>query len=115
LTNRVVVGIGLSSAATTDDVRALVDEALATRGHSRQAVAMVATRTKFVADPRLDLGYPIIGIDDERLEAASAPVDRAVGIQARVAETAALLALPGAHIVGPVERSTHVTVAVAVA
>ena len=76
---------------------------------------VVATRDRFVLDRRLDLGVPVDGVSDDRLVAASAPCTRPVGLQARVAETAALLAAGDgdAELIGPVDRSAHATVAVA--
>ncbi|MEJ5253744.1 MAG: cobalamin biosynthesis protein [Acidimicrobiales bacterium] len=110
----VVVGVGLSSAATADEVRQLVVAALEDHGLSFPPTA-IATRSRFVDDARLDLGCGVIGIDDEELLAASQPVSRSVGIAARVAETAALLATrPGGRLLGPMHRSAHATAAVAV-
>lgn len=111
----VVLGIGLSSRATADEVRTLVHHALRDRQLDLDDVCVVATRDRFVLDHRLDLGVAVDGITDERLVAASAPCARPIGIQARVAETAALLAADSddATLIGPVERSAHATVAVA--
>jgi histidinol-phosphate aminotransferase len=110
----VVLGIGLASKATAAEVRALVDQALHDRGIDIDDVCLVATRDRFVLDPRVDLGVPIAGMTDDRLVAASAPCARPFGLQACVAETAALLAAGSRDaLLGPVERSAHVTVAVA--
>lgn len=112
--SRVAIGIGLSSKATAEEVRALVHQALHDRRLDLSDVFVVATRDRFVLDRRVDLGVPIDGMTDDRLVAASAPCSRLFGLQARVAETAALLAV-GSHdaLIGPVERSAHATVAVA--
>jgi len=110
----VVLGIGLSSQATADEVRALVHHALSDRHLDLADVCLVATRDRFVHDRRIDLGVPVDGVTDEHLVAASAPCTRPVGLQARVAETAALLAAGSRDaLIGPVERSAHATVAVA--
>jgi hypothetical protein len=112
----VVLGVGMSSKATSGEVRALVDAALSDRCLVLDDVVVVATRERFVSDERLAFGRPVVGIADATLEAASAPCERSFGLRARVAETAALLTastrFPG-HLVGAVERSAHVTVAVA--
>lgn len=113
-TNGVVLGIGLSSKATADEVRTLVQHALSDRRLDLGDVCLVATRDRFVLDRRIDLGVRVDGVTDERLVAESAPCTRPVGLQARVAETAALLAAGSCDaLIGPVERSAHVTVAVA--
>lgn len=111
---RVVVGVGLSSAATSDEVRQLVVEVLDRHGLPFPPTA-IATRARFVDDPRLDLGCRVIGVDDDELLATSAPVSRTLGIAARVAETAAVLATrPGGRLLGASQRSAHATAAVAV-
>lgn len=113
-TTGVVLGIGLSSKATADEVRTLVQQALRDRHLDLGDVCLVATRDRFVLDRRIDLGVPVSGVTDERLVAASAPCTRTVGLQARVAETAALLAVGNSDaLIGPVERSAHATVAIA--
>lgn len=114
-TSSVVLGIGLSSKATAEEVRTLVHHALSDRQLDLANVCVVATRDRFVDDHRLDLGVPVDGMTDERLLAASAPCARPIGLQARVAETAALLATgcEDAALIGQVERSAHATVAVA--
>ncbi len=109
----VVVGVGMSSGATAGEVRALVTAALARHDLAGAAVT-VATRECFVDDPRLALGHPVIGHDDDALVAHSPPVTRTVGLPAQVAATAALLSAGvGSRLAGPVERSAHATVAVA--
>lgn len=110
----VVLGIGLSSKATAEEVRSLVDLALTNRRLDLGDVCLVATRDRFGLDVRVDLGVPIDAMTDERLVAASAPCARPIGLQARVAETAAVLAAGSREaLIGPVERSAHATVAVA--
>lgn len=113
-----VLGIGLSSKATAHEVRSLVDAALAERGLRLDDIEVVATRQRFVLDGRLHLGPPVTGVADALLESWSAPCTRAVGIRARVAETAALLTASvrtQAHLLGAVHRSAHATVAIACA
>ncbi len=108
-----VIGVGMSSKATAAEVRTLIDDALRSRDLHFDDIDIVATRERFAHDDRLALGWPVVGIDDARLEASSAPCERTIGIKARVAETAAQLASStAAHLLGPVERSAHVTVAV---
>ena len=117
---RVVLGIGMSSKATAQEVRTLVAAAL--RGHHLQLgdVAVVATRQQFAHDKRLAFGRPVTGVSDQRLVAESGPCERTVGLRARVAETAALLAATQlgsqgttATLLGSVQRSAHATVAIA--
>lgn len=107
----VVVGIGLSSRATAEEVAGLVAGLLADAGRTIGDVELVATRARFVDDPRLALGPPVVGLADEVLVAASEPPDRAVGIPARVAETAAQLGAGGRATSRRVARSAHVVVA----
>jgi hypothetical protein len=105
-----VLGIGISSKAKGHEVRELVATALAEHGLVLDDVVVIATRQRFVDDPRLRLGPAVVGFSDAALEAASAPCDRAFGIQARVAETA--VALAGAVATCAVFRSAHVTLAI---
>ena len=118
---RVVLGVGMSSKATAAEVHALVAAVL--QGHQLQLcdVAVVATRQQFALDERLAFGRPVTGVADERLVAESRHCERKVGLRARVAETAALLAASqlgsqrtAATLLGPVQRSAHATVAIAV-
>ena len=115
-TRAVVVGVGMSSKATSIEVAALVDEALLANGCGRTDVIAVATRERFRDDARLHLGARVVGITDDALTAASGPTARTIGIGARVAETAALL-IAGHHsdLLSPTLRSAHATVAVATA
>jgi len=112
---RVVVGVGMSSKASPSEVRALVVTALRDRRLGLGDVKAVATRERFVNDRRLDLGPPVTGVPDHVLVASSDPCDRVIGLPARVAETAALLAVDDATaaLIGPVARSAHATVAIA--
>jgi cobalamin biosynthesis protein CbiG len=111
----VVVGVGMSSKATADEVRALVTTALREHRLDLNDVAVVATRERFVGDRRLDLGPTVTGVPDDVLVAASEPCDRVVGLPARVAETAAVVTVGDATatLIGPVARSPHATVAIA--
>lgn len=109
---KLVVGIGLSSQATREEVGRLVAAALADEGATIGDVDVVATRSRFVGDVRIELGPPVTGFDDHALIAASAPVERTIGIPSRVAETAAALAA-GSGSLPTVHTSDHVTVAVA--
>jgi cobalamin biosynthesis protein CbiG len=110
-----VVGVGLSSRATAGEIRGLVDEALRAHRLGLRDVQVIATRASFAADPRLQLGPPVIGVSDELLEERSDPPERSVGIRARVAETAALVTGGSAELLEPVRKSAGATVALAVA
>jgi hypothetical protein len=112
-TAHLVVGIGMSSRATAAEVRELVAQTFADHDLDTAGIAMIATRTGFVDDARLRIGPRIVGIEDARLEAASPPCTRAVGIRARVAETAARLAAAGPTHDLILARSAHVTLAIA--
>jgi hypothetical protein len=118
MTDRVVLGIGLSSKADVGEVRALAEDALRRHHLELADVATIATRERFVDDRRLQLGPPVIGYPDDVLEAMSPPCDRPVGIRARVAETAARLALGSGFestVLPEVSRSAHATIAVGIA
>lgn len=111
---RVVVGVGMSTNATRDEIAGLVRDAMHHHGFATPPSA-IATRAVFTNDERLQLGYDVIGFDDDQLIAHSAHVERTVGIPARVAETAAALAAgPSGRLAGPTHRSAHATVAVAI-
>jgi cobalamin biosynthesis protein CbiG len=112
---RVVVGVGLSSRATVGEVRALVVEALGAHRLGLDDVEAIATRASLAGDPRLALGPRVVGVPDEVLEERSEPPERSVGIRARVAETAALVAGGSAELLEPMRRSAGATVALAVA
>jgi cobalamin biosynthesis protein CbiG len=109
----VVVGVGLSSGATAEEVATLVTEVLHDLHLTLDDVSALATRQPLAADPRLRLGPPVLGVPDDDLVAASPPVEREVGLPARVAETAARL-VSGGPMLAPTSRGVHVTVAVAV-
>jgi len=116
VTRRVVLGVGLASSATAAEVRSLVDALLLEHGLRLDEVACLATRERLASDERLRLGLPVIGYPDQVLEASSPPPERAVGIRARVAETAALLAAAGpvsGHLLAEAHRSLHATAALA--
>ena len=115
----VVVGIGMSSAATACDVADAVDAALRSAGLGRSSVARVATRDELLADVRVvGLGLPVAGFTSAQLDAVAVPnpsalAARAVGT-ASVAEAAAILgAGRSAELVVAKQRSGSVTVAVA--
>lgn len=111
-----VVGVGMASAATAAEVEALVDAALMFIGAGRADVVAFATRESFAGDPRLPAGAPVEFVADAELIAASAPTERATGIPAQVAATAAQLVAGrrwgATAMLVPTQRSAHVTVAV---
>jgi cobalamin biosynthesis protein CbiG len=114
-----IVGIGLSSAATAGELADAVDAALLVLGATRSDVLSVATRVELSADQRiLALGLPIHGFGASQLSAVAVPnprprVAEAVST-ASVAEAAALAAAGESGVlVLPKQRSSHVTVAVA--
>jgi cobalamin biosynthesis protein CbiG len=96
VTRRLVLGVGMASSATAAEVRSLVEGLLLEHGLQLDDVACLATRERFAGDERLRLGLPVVGYPDHVLEASSRTPERAVGIRACVAETAALLAATGA-------------------
>jgi cobalamin biosynthesis protein CbiG len=112
---RVVVGVGLSSRATADEVRELVDAALRAHGLGLSDVELFATRACLADDPRLQLGSRVVGVADAVLEERSDPPERSVGIRARVAATAALVTGGASTLLEPVRRSAGATVALALA
>ncbi|WP_208026851.1 cobalamin biosynthesis protein [Rhabdothermincola sediminis] len=108
-----IVGIGLASRASAEEVEQLVRDLLSRHGLPFPPGA-IATRTRFATDPRVALGCPVVGIDDDELLAASPPVSRRRGLPAQVARTAALLAAgPGGRLLEPAGRSRYATAAVA--
>lgn len=110
----VVVGLGMSTKATSEEVTRLIRRALDHEGLAFPPTA-IATRSAFVDDQRLQVGCQVIGFDDSALIEHSEPVARTIGLPARVAETAASLAAgPSGRVIGPVHRSAHATAAVAV-
>jgi len=114
-----VVGVGASTGAPTDEIAALVESALAGAGLARASVAEVATIDRRAGDPALTaLGIPVRAFTAATLSAVPVPspspvVAAAVGTPS-VAEAAALLAAgPGAELVVHKRASAHGTVAVA--
>lgn len=119
---RYVVGVGMSSAATRDEVRALLNESLLREHIDLCEVEAVATHERFVGDARLAaLGLPVLGFSAVRLAGVDVPTPSgAVHISTgtpSVAEAAALLASTtgsaGVTLVMHKQRSAHVTVAIA--
>ena len=108
-----VLGVGMSSKATRAGVARLVEEVVTMANSPIESVAVLATRSKFVADERLQLGMMIVGIDDEDLLALwGAP--RPAGFAARVAEGCAMIgAGERARLLVAPRRGTFVTVALA--
>jgi len=114
-----VVGVGASTGAPAEEVRALVASALADAGLARASVAEVATIDLRATDPAilaLDLPVRAFGaaaLNTVPVPTPSAVVAAAVGT-ASVAEAAALLAAgSGADLVVTKLASAHATVAVA--
>ncbi|MGI8775974.1 MAG: precorrin-3B C(17)-methyltransferase [Acidimicrobiales bacterium] len=114
-----VVGVGASSGAPSDEIAALVESALAGAGLARASVAEVATIDRRAGDPALTaLDIPVRAFTAAALSAVPVPspspvVAAAVGTPS-VAEAAALLAAgPGAELVVHKRASAHGTVAVA--
>lgn len=130
-----VVGIGLSSAATADELANLVAEALAAAGVAPRHVALLATldtKVAAVEELRPDPAWPVLGFRSDTLAEVEVP-SPAAGVAAHVgtpsvAEAAALLGAahladhPAEHPAAPPARllctkrtSPHATAAVAVA
>lgn len=117
----IVVGVGWSSEATEQDLRAAVDDTLAAAGVDRRRIRCVATlereRAATIAGA---LAWPVRTYSAEQLAGVDAPnrstlVDQATGTPS-VAEAAALLAAgDGASLLVPKRRSARVTVALAAA
>jgi hypothetical protein len=104
----------VSSKATGSEVRDLVDEVLEQAGLRLDAIALLATRIRFVDDLRVGIGPPVVGVEDAVL-LDRFPESGRVGLAARVAEGCALIgAGTGAELLVPTTRSAHVTVALAV-
>lgn len=104
---RYVVGVGLASAATPDELVRLVATALAEAGIGPADVDAVATVESRAAHPAVTaLGWPVVPV---ALPPAPGPGDRPA-----VAEPAALAgAGEGAVLVVPKRRSARATAAVA--
>ena len=123
--HRYVVGVGMSSAATQDEVRALMNESLLREHIDLGDVKAMATHERFVDDARLvALGLPVLGFSATQLAGVDVPTPSGVvhlaTRTASVAEAAALLAsttgttnTTGATLVMHKQRSAHVTVAIA--
>ncbi|MPY96088.1 MAG: hypothetical protein GEV08_24415 [Acidimicrobiia bacterium] len=111
-----MLGLGLSSKATRQEVRELVDTVIALAAVGLDAVSLVATRMRFVDDDRARFGPSILGVDDRALLArCPAPQRPRDGIAARVAEGCALTgAGPGAELLVGTTRSAHATAALAI-
>jgi cobalamin biosynthesis protein CbiG len=114
-----VLGAGLASAATTDELLALVRSSLDLADVSPEQVLAVTTSDELAKDPRLAaLGWPVIGIDPETLATTEVPnpsarVEQEIGV-ASVAEAAALVgAGPDGILVLSKQRSAHATVSIA--
>lgn len=112
---RLVLGVGLSSKASRQEVRELVDAVVTQAVLGMDAIGFVATRVRFVDDDRLRLGPPVLAIDDDVLLAQyPAPLRTDGGFAARVAEGCALTgAGPGAELLVATIRSAHATAALA--
>ena len=112
-----VLGVGMSSKATGDEVRRLVERVVETAGVGLDAVGAVATRERFVDDERLRLGPPVLGVADtvllDRYPTAGPDVgDRRFG--ARVAEGCALTgAGEQSELLVATTRSAYATAALA--
>lgn len=112
---QLVLGIGMSSKATRQEVRELVDTVLAQAAVDLDAINLVATRIRFVDDERVRLGPPVLGVDDGALLAQHpAPQRPDDGFAARVAEGCALTgAGSGAELLVGTTRSAYATAALA--
>lgn len=112
-----VLGIGMSSRATRQEVSGLIDEVIGQAAVRLGDVSLVATRMHFVQDKRTRLGPPVLGIDDDvLLDQHPAPQRAGDGFPARVAEGCALTgAGPGSRLLVGTTRSAHATAALALA
>jgi cobalt-precorrin 5A hydrolase/precorrin-3B C17-methyltransferase len=112
-----VLGVGMSSKATGDEVRQLVERVAEAAGVGLDAVAAVATRERFVDDERLHLGPPVLGVTDRILldrYPAPEPAESDRRFGARVAEGCALIgAGEQAELLVATTRSAHATAALA--
>lgn len=113
---RFVLGVGLSSAATPQEVAALAAHVVADANLGMEAVTQLATRECFVGDSRLALGPEVIGVSDDLLISrypVPAHTDRP-GLPARVAEGCAMAAAgASAELLVARAASAHVTMALA--
>jgi hypothetical protein len=112
---QLVLGVGMSSKATRQEVRDLVDAVIGQAAVGLDAISLVATRMRFVDDERVRFGPPVLGIDDRDLLARyPAPPRPDDGFAARVAEGCALTgAGTGAELLVGTTRSAHATAALA--
>jgi len=112
---QLVLGVGLSSKATRNEVRELVHTVAAKAAVGLEAIGLVATRMRFVDDDRVRFGPVVIGVDDNDLLAQYPEAPRPDGgFAARVAEGCALTgAGPGAELLVATTRSAHATAALA--
>lgn len=111
--SRLVLGVGMTTRATREEISTLFGELLARADVRLEMVDVVATRLRFVDDERLQLGLPIVGVEDSTLLERFPAPDR-VGFAARVAEGCALVGA-GDHaqlLVEPL-RSAYATMALA--
>jgi hypothetical protein len=115
---RLVLGVGMSSKATVEEVRQLARRVVEQADVELDAVAVVATRERFVADDRLRIGPPVQGVNDAvLLDRYPAPerIDGG-GFAARVAEGCAMTAAgESAELLVATTRSAHATAALATA
>jgi cobalamin biosynthesis protein CbiG len=116
--SELVIGVGLASAATADELAGLVERCLALAGAGPDRVRCVATIDRWAQDERVtSLGWPVVGFPAAALAdvpgvRGSAGVHAVVGT-ASVAEAAALLAAgTGSRLVVAKERTAHATGAV---
>jgi hypothetical protein len=112
--NGLVLGIGMSSKATADEVRELARSVVRSADVAFDAVALVATRERFDGDDRVRIGPPVVGIPDVLLLDRHPAPERSEGFAARVAEGCALIAAgESAELLVATTRSAHATAALA--
>jgi hypothetical protein len=114
--DRLVLGVGMSSKATAEEVRDLVRQVVGQAHVDLDAIALVATRDRFVADDRVRLGPPVAGVADATLLDRYPAPERTVGrgFAARVAEGCAMAAAgESAELLVGTTRSAHATAALA--
>ncbi|MHB1709876.1 MAG: cobalamin biosynthesis protein [Acidimicrobiales bacterium] len=109
-----VLGVGMSSDATPEEVGALAGEVVRHAGLHLSDVGCIATRMRFVADHRVRIGPPVVGVEDLTL-LDRFPRPGRIGFAARVAEGCALVGAGcGAELLVGTVRSAHATAALAV-
>ena len=114
-----VLGVGTSTDAPTEEVGTLVAEALHSAGLAAESVAEVATIDRRATEPAiLALGMPVRTYEAAQLAAVDVPTPSAVVAEAvgtpSVAEAAALLAAGSSGVLlSPKHASRHATVAIA--